>query len=143
MKKFNIRLNPFLLMFLIFGVFMACLEISWSHEGHQKIPGDTFAPHGGKVKGTDHFYLELVATKEEFKLYLFDHDFKSLPLKDIDLEASVMFPKKSRSREIKLEPVGDFFQAKVNAKGVHRYTLELKIKGNGKTEKLSFVVEPE
>jgi hypothetical protein len=143
LKKLIVKLKPFLLMFLIFGVFMASLEISWSHEGHQKIPGDTLAPHGGRVKGTDYLYLELVATKEEFKLYPFDHDFKSLPLKDIHLEALVMFPKKSKPLEIKLEPVGDFFQAKVNTKGVHRYTLELKIKGNGKTEKLSFVVEPE
>ena len=81
-------------MSLIFGVFAASLEISWSHEGHQKTPRDTLAPHGGKVKGTDHFNLELVATNEEFNIYPLDHDFKSLPLKDIHLEALVLFPKK-------------------------------------------------
>lgn len=126
-------------------VFIGCLltsVLSFAHEGHNKTPGSLAAPHGGKVKGTSELYIELVSDAEGFKIYLFDHDMKAIPSKDLKIDATIQFPKKSKSETIKLTQADDFYGAKVDSKGAHRYTLELKIGFAGKTEKLSFTVEP-
>lgn len=114
-----------------------------SHEGHDKTPGAMSAPHGGQLKESNQVHLELVSDSQGFKIYPLDHDMKSLPLKDIALEATIKFPKKTKADPIKLQTAESYFSAQVDAKGAHRYTIEVKATYNKKTEKLSFIVEPQ
>ncbi len=114
-----------------------------AHEGHNKTPGALSAPHGGQIKGTSQLYLELVSDSAGFKLYTLDHDLKTIPLKDVKIEASSKLPKQKQSDKLALAASETFFETKVDAKGSHRYIVELKITYKGKTESLSFNVEPQ
>lgn len=114
-----------------------------SHEGHNKIPGNISAPHGGLIKGTAQLYLELVSDSSGFKVYATDHDLKPVSIKDIKLEASVKFPKQKKSEKLVITTSDNYWESKVDAKGSHRYTTELKVIYQGKTENVSFNVEPQ
>ena len=116
---------------------------TFSHEGHDKTPGALTAPHGGQIKGTSQLYVELVSDASGFKLYTVDHDLKAIPVKDVKIDGSVKFPKKKQSDKLALNVSESFLESKVNAKGSHRYTVDLKVTYKGKTEGVSFNVEPQ
>ncbi|MDZ4084219.1 MAG: hypothetical protein U1E10_14850 [Bdellovibrionales bacterium] len=130
---------------LVVAITLAALTGSlkiYAHEGHDKTPGALTAPHGGVVKGTAHLYLELVTEKSGVKIYPFDHDMKPVPAKDIRLEAKMQIPRKNKTEAVKFETKDDHFTARVDAKGAHRYDLNLSVTHNSKAEKVKFSVEP-
>jgi len=114
-----------------------------AHEGHNKTPGAVAAPHGGVMQGLENIYLELLVDASGIKLYPYDHDLKPVALKDVKIEGSVTFPKKTKAEKVALTSEGDAFSAKVDAKGAHRYTLEVTVTHQGKKEKTKFNVEPQ
>jgi len=114
-----------------------------SHEGHDKTPGSLTAPHGGQLKGTSLLYLELVSDSTGFKIYTVDHDLKMIPVKDVKIEGVVKWPKQKKSEKLTLSASESFLESKVDAKGSHRYTVELKVIYKGKTENVSFNIEPQ
>lgn len=113
----------------------------YAHEGHNKTPGTLSAPHGGQIKGTNDLYLEIVTEQDKIKIYPMSHDMKPLSMSQIQVEASIQFPKKSQHEKIKLESAESFFSTQINSKGSHRYTLDLAILFKGKKDKLSFNIE--
>jgi len=114
-----------------------------AHEGHDKTPGTITAPHGGQLKGTSQLYVELVSDSTGFKLYTVDHDLKTIPIKDVKIEGSMKLPKQKQSEKLALNSSESFLETKVDAKGSHRYTVDLKVIYKGKTEGVSFNVEPQ
>lgn len=116
---------------------------AFAHEGHDKTPGALTAPHGGQLKGTSQLYVELVSDTTGFKLYTVDHDLKTIPIKNVKFEGSTKLPKQKQSEKLVLNSSESFLEAKVDAKGSHRYTVDLKVTYKGKTEGLSFNVEPQ
>lgn len=114
-----------------------------AHEGHDKVPGTLTAPHGGQIKGTSQLYIELVSDSSGFKLYTADHDLKTIPVKDVKIEGTAKLPKQKQSEKLALNISESFFETKVDAKGSHRYTVDLKVTYKGKTESVSFNVEPQ
>jgi len=116
---------------------------SFAHEGHDKTPGALTAPHGGQLKGTSQLYVELVSDASGFKLYTVDHDLKTIAVKDVKIEGSVKLPKQKQSDKLALNASESFLESKVNAKGSHRYTVDLKVTYKEKTEGVSFNVEPQ
>lgn len=114
-----------------------------AHEGHDKTPGAITAPHGGQLKGTSQYYVELISDSSGFKLYTMDHDLKAIPIKDVKIEGSMRLPKKNQSQKLSLNTSESFLETKVDAKGSHRYIVDLKVTYKGKTESLSFNVEPQ
>lgn len=127
---------------LLLLILMLPVSFVNGHEGHDKTPGVLSAPHGGMIKGTDELYLEVVTSKKEIQLYPLDHDMKALPLSDVKIEAKMSLPRKKISESLKLESANDHLKAKVDAKGAHRYELEVHITHAQKTEKLKFNIEP-
>lgn len=123
-------------LFLAFGA-------AYAHEGHDKTPGALAAPHGGMIKGTDHIYLELVSSAGEIKAYPLDHEMKPVPVADVKIDGKMSIPRKNKSEAVKFSPQADYFSAKVDAKGTHRYDLDVTITHGGKAEKLKFSVEPQ
>ncbi len=115
---------------------------SFAHEGHDKTPGSVQAPHGGVVQGTNTLYLELVNDASGIKLYPLTHDLTPIALKEVTLTATAQPPKKAKA-PVKFTPVDDHFEAKVEAKGAYRYTLDVSTTYKGKKEKLTFQVEPQ
>lgn len=125
---------------------LATLMIAMSvfaHEGHNKTPGSLTAPHGGQLKGTSQLYVELVPVSTGFKLYAVDHELKTIPVKDLKIEGSAKLPKQKQSEKLVLNASESFLETKVDAKGSHRYTVDLKVTYKGKTESVSFNVEPQ
>jgi len=118
-------------------------SVSMAHEGHDKSPGTMAAPHGGIVQGTSHIYLELVTKSDGVQVYPFDHEMKPVATKDVKLEGTVALPKKGKAESVKFTTEGDAFVAKVDAKGAHRYSLDLAVTHGGKKEKVKFNVEPQ
>lgn len=114
-----------------------------AHEGHNKTPGALSAPHGGLVQGTEHLYIELVVSGDAIQLYFYDHDMKAVSAQAVKVEGKTILPKKSGSLPVSFSVEKDSFSAKINAKGAHRYTLELAVSHAGKNEKVQFTVEPQ
>jgi hypothetical protein len=115
---------------------------AFAHEGHDKTPGSVTAPHGGQLKGTSQLYVELVPSTSGVKLYAVDHEMKSIAIKDVKIEGTVSLPKK-KAEKLTLKASESYLEAKVDAKGAHRYTLDLLVGYKGKTETVSFNVEPQ
>jgi hypothetical protein len=126
---------------LLLAVFTT--PLAFAHPGHDHVPGAITAPHGGTVEGTDHFYLELTVTKDGVRIYPFDHEMDPVPLKELKLEGTMTIPRRKKSEKVQFSPKGDYFEAKIDAKGSHRYALELSISHKGKKEKAKFNVEPQ
>lgn len=118
---------------------------SFAHEGHDTVPGAIQAPHGGTMKGAKEYYIELVNDTSGIKLYPFTHDLKPVPTGDVTITATAQAPKKKKEK-VNLTAIEDHFEAKVDAKGAYRYTLELEVAPKGakaKKEKIAFQVEPQ
>lgn len=113
-----------------------------AHEGHNKTPGATAAPHGGMMKGTDSLYLELVGVKNGVKIYPLDHDSKPLPVGDVKITGTFVIPRKTKSETVNFKAEADHFSAVIDAKGAYRYDLAVTVTHGGKSEKLKFTVEP-
>lgn len=128
---------------ILFAAMFLALDVAVAHEGHDKTPGTLAAPHGGVVKGTDHIYLELVAESAGIKIYPLDHETKAIPVADIKIEGKMSVPRKNKLETVKFTVSGDHFAAKVDAKGAHRYDLDVTVTHGGKAEKLKFSVEPQ
>lgn len=135
------KLN-FLALMVVIATFLVGPYI-YAHEGHDKTPGAVAAPHGGVVKGTDSLYWELVNESGGLKLYPLTHDLAPVPLKEIALAGTVTLPKKPKAEPVTFSQDGDAFSAKVDAKGAHRYALDLSVTYKGKKEKVKFQIEPQ
>lgn len=118
-------------------------NFAFAHEGHNKTPGALSAPHGGLIKGTDRYYLEVVTNQNEVKVYPLGHDMKPVSVASVKLDGKITIPRKNKSEAVKFSPKADYFSAIVDAKGAHRYELELSISKDGKIEKQNFTVEPQ
>ncbi len=129
---------------VLMGVVLAGSSVtqSYAHEGHDKTPGSVQAPHGGVVQGSSSLYLELVNDASGIKLYPLTHDLAPIALKDVKVTAMAQPPKKAKL-PVKFTEADDHFEAKVDAKGSYRYTLEVSTAYKGKKEKLTFQVEPQ
>lgn len=115
----------------------------FAHEGHDKTPGSITALHGGKLKGTSQLYIELVSDSNGFKIYTTDHDLKTIAIKEVKIDGTVKLPKQKKVDKVIFNKSESFFEAIVDSKGSHRYTVDLKVYYKGKTESVSFNVEPQ
>lgn len=114
-----------------------------AHEGHDKTPGALPLDGFDQIQATDHLYLKLRMEKGGVKIYPFSHENKPVALSGMKLEGTTTSPKKSKPETVAFTPEGDAFTAKVDAKGAHRYTLDVVVTHDGKKEKTKFNVEPQ
>ena len=124
---------------------LVCLApmMSFAHEGHDKTPGLLPLDGFDQIQATDHLYLKLKVEADGVKVYPFTHENKAVPVTELKLDGAVTPAKKTKSEKISFTPGPDSFGAKIDAKGAHRYTLELAVSYQGKKEKVKFNVEPQ
>ena len=67
---------------------------------------------------------------------------KALKSSDVNVTATYELPKK-KPQAVSLQSSGDFFVVKVDAKGAHRFKLDVTATYQGAKETLSFQIEPE
>lgn len=130
---------------LIFAALIMSFGAAQAHEGHDKVPGAQISKMvpPGQVKTTSHMFVEVKEEKGTVKVLVFDHDKNDIPTKDVGIIASVLFPRKSKPEKVNFAPVGNMFEAKIDAKNSHRYTLNMTVTHGGKPEKMSFNIEPQ
>lgn len=88
------------------------------------------APNGGQLVNIGKFEVELVATRQEIKLYLTDEKEKKLPSSDFTATATVL-AQGNQQRTVELKPTGDnVLSAKYDftIEGKFRATVSLKSK---------------
>lgn len=135
-------------MILLTLVTVFSFQIS-AHEGHTHGPGQVQPTKGGVIMKGEKFYLEVVGTKSEVKFYpLKQVDPKSMmltpiPLKDVTLSATFTLPRGKKSELIAVKNGTDHFRGSVDAKGSHRYQVDVSIETMGEKEKLTYQIEPQ
>ena len=120
-----------------------------AHEGHSHGQGKVQPTKGGvKMKG-EKFFLEVVGTKKEIKIYpLKQADAKSqtlsgIPLNQVKVSATYSLPRSKSNQTITLKAEGDHFTGAVETKSSHRYQVDVSIETLGEEEKLTYQIEPQ
>ncbi|NUM88388.1 MAG: hypothetical protein HUU37_04205 [Bdellovibrionales bacterium] len=127
---------------MIKALLLLCwMPLAFAHEGHNHAPAAAHAPHGGILKDGQHLMLELVAEGKNLKVFPLTHDLKPIPVADVQLAASAQVPRKGKPESVTFKAGGDAFEGSFDAKGAHRFTLQVTATWNGKKDKASFNVE--
>ncbi len=125
---------------IIFASLLTFSTSSFSHEGEHG-PSAVQAPKGGVMRSLETVHLEMLTKGQSVQIYLYDANLKPADVSKYPITATVTLPKK-KSEPLKLESKGDHWLANFDAKGAHRYSLELNIVQGGHNDKINFTVEP-
>lgn len=132
-------------------IIVICIAIfslsTFAHEGHDHGPGQVQPVKGGVIMKADHFYLEIVGTQSEVKIYPFEQKKENallspLPLKEMKIKATYKLPRGKETKTIALKENGDHFLGKVDAK-THRYQVDTFIEYKGEKEQFTYQIEPQ
>jgi hypothetical protein len=121
-------------------VLLALSASSFAHDGEHG-PSSVQAPKGGVMRSLETVHLELLSKGSKIQIYAYETDLKPANVTKYPVSATVTLPKK-KSVALVLEPKGDHWEAQFDAKGAHRYSIELDIKQGGHQDKIKFTVEP-
>lgn len=125
----------FLTVFFVFANFLQ------AHEGDHHAPSSVQAPNGGIIQSLESIHLELLTKGNVLQVYVYNSDLTPADVSKYPISAKIVFPKK-KSQVIVLTPNKNYWEASVDAKGAHRFTLEISIKQAGHNDKIKFTVEP-
>jgi hypothetical protein len=129
---------------MIWKIFVLSLVLATgarAHEGHDHGPSAVQAPKGGVIRSLETVHLELITKGKVVQIYAYDPGLKPTEVSQFPVSATVTLPKKQPA-PLKLVPSGDHWTAEFDAKGAHRYTLEVSIKQGGHDDKVKYTVEP-
>jgi hypothetical protein len=129
-----------MLKIIISGLTFLVATNLFAHEGDHG-PSSVQAPKGGVIRSLETVHLELLSKGSTVQIYVYNPNLKPDDVSKYPVSATVTFPKK-KAEPIILEPKGNHWEAVVDTKGAHRYTLELTIKQGGHDDKVKFTVEP-
>ncbi|MBK9323508.1 MAG: hypothetical protein IPM97_11305 [Bdellovibrionaceae bacterium] len=132
--------QPFLFMLLLLLVG----PTSQAHEGHDHDgPAAIQAPKGGVIKSLKKSFIEVVSKGKNIKIYIYDSEIKPKSTSGFKLSAKAVLPRTKKQEPLVLTAQDTFYEASYDAKGLHRYTLELLVKDpeSDGDNKLSFTIE--
>ncbi len=127
------------MFFLLFTLLTTSPTLA--HEGHDHGPSTVQAPKGGVIRSLETVHLELLTKGKTLAIYAYDTNLKPAEASSFPLTATVTLPRK-KAESLALTPKGDHWEAEFDAKGAHRYTLELSIRQGGHDDKVKYTVEP-
>lgn len=135
--------------YLLIAVTLLTFSISaLSHEGHNHGPGQVQPTKGGVILKAEKFFLEVVGTNNDIKLYPMQNEneksqmLKAIPLKEVKISATYKLPRAKKAEKINLSEMKDHFHAKIDAKNSHRYEVVVSIEFMGEKELLTYQIEP-
>lgn len=120
-------------------------SIALSHEGHDHdAPKGVTPQKGGIIKSLEQSYVEVVSRGQNVKIYFFNKELKQQDASTYTVKAKAKKPRSKQAEVVTLKSGTEFLEANYDAKGVHRYTLELDIKDpkESHSDTIDFVVEP-
>ncbi len=112
----------------------------FAHEGHDLLPGNLKANHGGTVKAGKEINLEYVVAGSEVSLYPISHEGVDLSANDVKITATEKSPK-GKKVDSKLEVKNGAYVANVDFKGAYRVEMNVTANNKGKVSTFKFQVE--
>lgn len=113
---------------------------SLAHEGHDEIPGQIKAMHGGVVKAGKELNMEMLVTGDSVQFFPLAHSGEDLKIADVKLTGTAKTPK-GKPQALTFTNDGKSFSTKVDLKGAYRADLNIKAQHSGKTNNFKFLVE--
>lgn len=134
-----------LLMAALFGASLFGTSVTFAHGGDDHDgPAAVQAPKGGMIKALEEAFVEVVNTKEDLKIYIYDKDMKPAKVALYKVSAQSEVPRTKKKQPLTLQDQGNHFEAHFDSKGLHRYTLVLKLTQPTAPHEdtLNFTIEP-
>jgi hypothetical protein len=123
---------------LLQGILLSSIAVA--HEGHDH--GATpQAPKGGMIRVNEVAAFEVIVKGKDIQIYPYDLKLKAHDVSKVSAKAEIRLPRK-KGESLMLSPKGDHWVASFDAKGAHRYTLDLMVDIAGHKDKLSYTIEP-
>jgi len=97
-------------------------------------------PKGGILKSTHSTHFELVKGSKGVNIYAYDKDGKGIATKGLTLTAELELPRQ-KATAVTLTSKETHWEANVDAKGAHRYTLKVNIDDGKEKDYVKFTVE--
>lgn len=119
---------------LLFGI------NSIAHEGHDDVPGQIKAKHGGLVKSGKEMNMEMLVTGESVQFFPLAHSGEDLKISEVKLTGIAKTPK-GKPQSLTFTSDDKSFSTKVDLKGAYRADLDIKAQHSGKTDNFKFLVE--
>ncbi len=119
---------------------LAFSSIGHAHEGHDQLPGQLKALHGGLVKTGKEMNLEMVFAQETAKFYPVAHENETIDLSKVKLTGTAKKPK-GKETPLSFNSDGKSFTTKVDLKGSYRADLVIQVEYDGKKDTFKFLVE--
>lgn len=128
-------------MHKLFVIALLFAQSALAHEGHDHGPSAVQPPKGGILRSLETVHLELVAKGKMLKVYAYDMNLQPVEVSGLPMTASVTLPR-GKAQALPLAAKGKYWEAQFDAKGAHRYTVELAIRQGGHDDKVKYTVEP-
>ncbi|MBX3022654.1 MAG: hypothetical protein KF799_13360 [Bdellovibrionales bacterium] len=131
-------------------IFSAALFFSFStfaHEGHDHGPSALPVQKGGILRSLETVHLELVYKDKTLQIFPFEKEpvspgkLAAAPLSRFPATATIEFPRQ-KAQPLELKTAGDHWEAAVDPKGAHRFTVVLTIHQGGHKDAVKWTVEP-
>ncbi|QDK44640.1 hypothetical protein B9G69_010310 [Bdellovibrio sp. SKB1291214] len=113
---------------------------SIAHEGHDEIPGQIKAQHGGIVKAGKEINMEMLVSGDSIQFFPLAHSGEDLKIADVKLTGTAKTPK-GKPQALTFTNDGKAFATKVDLKGAYRADLDIKAQHSGKTDSFKFLLE--
>jgi hypothetical protein len=113
---------------------------AFAHEGHDHGAPSFQAPRGGILKSALDYHFELVRDKNTVQIYAYDQAGKELPTNKFKTTAELELPRQKKTG-LPLVDKKTNWEATVDAKGAHRFTLKLNLEAGNEKDYVSFTVE--
>lgn len=129
---------------VLFGFLVADLKVSIAHEGHDHgAAAVQKSPDGGNLKVGKNYSISVSESGGMVTLYVYTKDLKPVLPSAVQVTAYLTIPKKTKRAAVAFEAKEKNFSAKVDAKGAHRYMLDVQVGLKGaKPETLKVQIEP-
>lgn len=130
-----------MIKFILTTVLIVASSSLHAHEGDHDAPGVVKPPKGGITRTLETIHLELLPQGKIVKIFVYDRNLKPAEAKDYPVSATATRPRK-KSEKIELVTKKNHWEFKYDAKGAHRYMLQLTIKQGGHKDKIKWNIEP-
>lgn len=125
---------------LTFLALISFSSLSSAHEGHDQLPGQLKALHGGLVKTGKDMNMEMVYSQETAKFYPVAHENETIDVSKVQLTGTAKKPK-GQATPLKFTFDGKSFTTKIDMKGSYRADLVINTQYEGKKDTFKFLVE--
>jgi hypothetical protein len=112
-----------------------------AHGDHEHGPSSFHPKKGGVVRSLETVHLEFLVKDGRVSVYLYDVKGKSVDVAQYPASAKVTLPKK-KAQAAPLKAMGDHWELEFDAKGAHRYALDLTLLQGGHNDTVKYNVEP-